>query len=106
MNLLSIATALFLLKGATSQECPNSIALEEWGETKFNEDSLTLYHTVVLASGPDEQSIFCARLLSDEESYIGFAISPSGTMNKALAIIGLPGSDGDSGTVQKYLLSS
>lgn len=101
MRLLSVATSLLLLNSGLCQDCPNSISLEEWGETKFNSDSLTLRHAVVLASSPGERSILCARLESDIESFIGFAISPSGKMEGAVAVIGLP----EDGTVQKYTLS-
>eukprot|EP00578_Thalassiosira_sp_NH16_P010149 CAMPEP_0181125604 /NCGR_PEP_ID=MMETSP1071-20121207/27144_1 /TAXON_ID=35127 /ORGANISM="Thalassiosira sp., Strain NH16" /LENGTH=307 /DNA_ID=CAMNT_0023211069 /DNA_START=89 /DNA_END=1012 /DNA_ORIENTATION=- len=106
MRLLSAATSLLLpffllLNGAASQDCPNSISLEEWVESKFNSDSLTLRHAIVLASSPGERNILCARLESDIESYIGFAISPSGEMDGAVAVIGLP----EDGTVQKYTLA-
>jgi hypothetical protein len=48
------------------------------------------------------KNILCARLeRSNIEGYIGFGISPAGTMDGGMAIIGLPGN----GTVMKYNLS-
>lgn len=96
--LAATASALLIIKGAAAIECPNSISLGEWGEKELT-DALTFRYAVVLATG-NEQSILCGRFESDIESYIGFGISPTGTMSGGEGIIGLP----DAGTVQKYNL--
>mmetsp|Transcript_762 Transcript_762/g.1557 ORF Transcript_762/g.1557 Transcript_762/m.1557 type:complete len:225 (-) Transcript_762:1479-2153(-) len=103
MKLLSAAAStLLVMKGAASQVCPNSISSENWNQMKLNDDTLTFNYAIVLASSSNEQSILCARLESDTESFIGFGISPTGRMAGGEGIIGLP----DAGTVKKYTLGN
>jgi len=99
MKLLSAAaTFLFLLNGVASQTCPSA---DEMTEMQLD-DTLTLKYAVVLASSGDERNILCARLEGASEAWLGFGISPSGTMEGGEGIIGLP----DDGTVKKYYLGS
>ncbi len=76
-------------------ESPNSIDLEKWTEEELS-SSLVFKYAVVTG----ENSILCARLEQDGESYVAFGISPTGMMAGGEGIIGLP----DEGTVQKYTL--
>ena len=63
------------------------------------------YAIVVASSSSDGRDVLCARLERASDvvggGYIGFGISPGGTMDGAVGIIGLP----DGGTVMKYDLS-
>ena len=79
MKLLSAISTLLLLNEATSQavSCPNSMDLDAWTEVEL-EDELLFKYAIVLSPSP-KQSIMCARLESEMESYIGFGISLSGT---------------------------
>lgn len=94
MKILSALSALLLLRGAAAQQCPNSIDLGDWTEVELNDGDLTLFYAVVLG----ERGIFCARLESEAEHWVGFAISPCGKMECGNAILGLP----DDNTVLKY----
>lgn len=101
MKLLPAVASIFLLNAgaAAAQECPNSIDLGAWGEEKLDGTDLIFRHAVVLASTPNERDILCGRLEYVGDSYLAWAISPTGQM-VGDAVIGLPGSD----SVRKYNL--
>ena len=67
--------------------------------------TLTFKYAIVTSSSSDGRDVLCARLerVSDVVGggYIGFGISPGGTMDGAVGIIGSP----NGGTVMKYNLS-
>mmetsp|Transcript_35088 Transcript_35088/g.64355 ORF Transcript_35088/g.64355 Transcript_35088/m.64355 type:complete len:739 (+) Transcript_35088:131-2347(+) len=87
-----------------AQMCPDTSSSEEWDQMKLNGDTLTFTYAIVPAppSPYKQQSILCARLESTSESWVGFGISPAGTMLGGEGIIGLP----EDGTVKKYILSN
>lgn len=67
------------------------------------DETLTLYHYVVLApEGDSRGGIFCGWLERTDgtDGWIGFGMSPDGHMADGIGIIGLP----DDGTVEKYRL--
>ncbi|KAL3797677.1 hypothetical protein HJC23_013509 [Cyclotella cryptica] len=80
--------SLLLLQQASGQStsCPSDLT-----QSLSITDSLTLYYDVV-------GDIFCARMESQSDGYLGFGISPTGGMYPADAVIGLP----DDGTVLLY----
>lgn len=91
MKLRAIAS-LLLLRQATGQStsCPSDLT-----QSLDVTDTLTLYYDVI-------GDIFCARMESQTEGWLGFGISPSGGMVPADAVIGLP----DEGTVLLYEMTS
>jgi len=97
-----LLSAAFVLGVAAAQECPNSIELGSWGEEELIGSDLIFRHAVVLASNELESSILCGRLEYVGEGYVAVAVSPSGTMDNAEAVIGLP----DANTVKKYSMTS
>lgn len=82
MKFRAIAS-LLLFRQATGQStpCPSDLT-----QSLKVTDTLTLYYDVV-------GDIFCARIESQSEGWLGFGISPSGGMVPADAVIGLPDED-------------
>eukprot|EP00579_Thalassiosira_antarctica_P011409 CAMPEP_0201922926 /NCGR_PEP_ID=MMETSP0903-20130614/10815_1 /ASSEMBLY_ACC=CAM_ASM_000552 /TAXON_ID=420261 /ORGANISM="Thalassiosira antarctica, Strain CCMP982" /LENGTH=301 /DNA_ID=CAMNT_0048460141 /DNA_START=175 /DNA_END=1080 /DNA_ORIENTATION=- len=71
---------------AAALDCPSELTQV----TSLNNGALTLYTAVVVSPTSDSESILCARLESDSESWVGFGISPTGLMLGANTIIGVP----------------
>ena len=71
---------------AAALDCPSELTQV----TSLNNGALTLYTEVVVSPTSDSESILCARLESDSESWVGFGISPTGLMLGANTIIGVP----------------
>lgn len=88
---LSVAASLVLLRQVTGQSpCPSDLS-----QTAAISETETLYYDVV-------DGVLCARIESQSEGWLGFGISPDGSMVGAEAVIGLP----DEGSVLKYDLTS
>lgn len=88
-----------------SQDCPAELTQSK-SLTTEDGNILTFKYAVVLSSFSENLNMLCAHLESDTEGYIGFGISPTGTMSGGEAIIGMPAdADDNPGTVMKYNLS-
>lgn len=87
MKFQSVASLLVLRHVAgQSTSCPSDLT-----QSLSITDTLTLYYDVV-------GDVFCARMESQSDGWLGFGISPTGGMYPADAVIGLP----DDGTVLLY----
>lgn len=90
MKLSAIASIAFLRQVSGQSSCPYQLSQKvDISSTE------TLYYEVI-------DGVFCARMESESEGWLGFGISPSGGMVPSEAVIGLP----DDGTVLKYDLTS
>ncbi len=89
--------------GGCPEELDGSMTLAvPFAQSSVGGSTLTFKYAIVLSPSSPDGDVLCARLeRSDVEGYIGFGISPGGTMDGGMAIIGLPGD----GTVRKYNLS-
>jgi hypothetical protein len=90
MKFSAIASIAFLRQVAGQSSCPSELSQKvDISSTE------TLYYEVI-------DGVFCARMESESEGWLGFGISPDGGMVPSEAVIGLP----DDGTVLKYDLTS
>ena len=89
MKCLAAASLILLHQVAAQSTCPSDLT-----QISTISSSETLYYEVV-------DGVFCARMESESEGWLGFGISPTGLMVPSEAVIGLP----DEGTVLKYDLT-
>lgn len=90
MKLSAVVSLLLVDQVAGQSPCPAELT-----QTADLSSTESLYYEVI-------DGIFCARIESESEGWLGFGISPNGAMVPAEAVIGLP----DDGTVLKYDLTS
>ena len=96
-------------KDAWGGSCPEELSRSMTLAVPFAQSpdaggTLAFKYAVVASPSSPDGDVLCARLERADAvgGYIGFGISPGGTMDGAVGIIGLPG---DGGTVMKYNLS-
>lgn len=86
------AIVSLLLVGRVAGQSPCPAELTQQADLSSTE---TLYYEVI-------DGVFCARIESESEGWLGFGISSNGSMVPAEAVIGVP----DDGSVLKYDLTS